>query len=384
MKRIYFFLCLVFAAGSLAAQDLPTAINGYTFTTVKKLNVGSVENQHKSSTCWVYSTNSFLESELLRLGKAPVDLSEMYIVRAAYLMRADNYVRRQGAAAFGQGAENHDVLNVVRQYGMVPESVYSGFPAGEDKPVHGELEAVLKAIVDAVIKVPTGKLSPQWRKAYEGALDGYMGHAPESFTYEGKTYTPQTYFQSLGINPDNYVALTSYNHHPFYQPFVLEVSDNWSNGMFYNLPIDEFQRVADNAVDKGYSFAWATDVSEKSFSAKEGLALWPDKSWDDMSQGERDSLWKQPVLEKILTQDERQSGFNELTTTDDHGMHVTGKVKDQNGTEYFIVKNSWGATVKKDMGGYLYVSKPYWRAKTMSIMVHKDALPQEIKQKLRM
>jgi len=384
MKRIYFFLCLVFAAGSLAAQDLPTAINGYTFTTVKKLNVGSVENQHKSSTCWVYSTNSFLESELLRLGKPPVDLSEMYIVRAAYLMRAENYVRRQGAAAFGQGAENHDVLNVARQYGMVPESVYSGFPAGEDKPVHGELEAVLKAIVDAVIKVPTGKLSPQWRKAYEGALDGYMGHAPESFTYEGKTYTPRTYFQSLGINPDNYVALTSYNHHPFYQPFVLEVSDNWSNGMFYNLPIDEFQRVADNAVDKGYSFAWATDVSEKSFSAKEGLALWPDKSWDDMSQSERDSLWKQPVPEKILTQDERQSGFNELTTTDDHGMHVTGKVKDQNGTEYFIVKNSWGTTVKKDMGGYLYVSKPYWRAKTMSIMVHKDALPQEIKQKLRM
>jgi len=384
MKRIYFFLCLVFAAGSLAAQDLPTAINGYTFTTVKKLNVGSVENQHKSSTCWVYSTNSFLESELLRLGKPPVDLSEMYIVRAAYLMRAENYVRRQGAAAFGQGAENHDVLNVVRQYGMVPESVYSGFPAGEDKPVHGELEAVLKAIVDAVIKVPTGKPSPQWRTAYEGALDGYMGHAPESFTYEGKTYTPQTYFQSLGINPDNYVALTSYNHHPFYQPFVLEVSDNWSNGMFYNLPIDEFQRVADNAVDKGYSFVWATDVSEKSFSAKEGLALWPDKSWDDMSQGERDSLYKQPVPEKILTQDERQSGFNELTTTDDHGMHVTGKVKDQNGTEYFIVKNSWGTTVKKDMGGYLYVSKPYWRAKTMSIMVHKDALPQEIKQKLRM
>ncbi|MCC6414035.1 MAG: aminopeptidase, partial [Saprospiraceae bacterium] len=286
--------------------------------------------------------------------------------------------------AFGQGAENHDVLNVVRKYGIVPESVYSGFPAGEDKPVHGELEAVLKAMLDAMIKVPNGKLSQQWRKAYEGALDGYMGHAPESFTYEGKSYTPQTYFQSLGINPDNYVALTSYNHHPFYQPFVLEVSDNWSNGLFYNLPIDEFQRVADNAVDKGYSFAWATDVSEKSFSAKEGLALWPAKTWDDMRQGERDSLWKQPVPEKLLTQDERQLGFNELTTTDDHGMHVTGKVKDQNGTEYFIVKNSWGTTVKKDMGGYIYVSKPYWRAKTMSIMVHKDALPQDIRQKLRL
>lgn len=384
MKRITFFFCLLFAAGSLSAQDLPTAINGYTFTTVKQMGATSVENQHKSSTCWVYSTNSFLESEVLRMGKPPVDLSEMYVVRAAYLMRAENYVRRQGAAAFGQGAENHDVLNVVRKHGIVPESVYSGFPAGEDKPVHGELEAVLKAIVDAVIKMPNGKLSPQWQKAYEGALDGYMGHAPESFTWEGKTYTPQTYFQSLGINPDNYVALTSYNHHPFYQPFVLEVSDNWSNGLFYNLPIDEFQRVADNAVEKGYSFAWATDVSEKSFNAKEGLALWPAKTWDDMRQGERDSLWKQPVPEKLLTQDERQLGFNELTTTDDHGMHVTGKVKDQNGTEYFIVKNSWGTTVKKDMGGYIYVSKPYWRAKTMSIMVHKDALPQDIRQKLRM
>jgi bleomycin hydrolase len=384
MKRIYFLFSLLVLAGSLAAQDLPTAINGYTFTTVKQMGATPVENQHKSSTCWVYSTNSFLEAELLRMGKKPVDLSEMYVVRAAYLMRADNYVRRQGAAAFGQGAENHDVMNVVRAYGIVPESVYSGFPAGEDKPVHGELEAVLKAIVDAVIKMPNGKLSPQWRKAYEGALDGYLGHAPESFTYEGKTYTPQTYFQSLGINPDNYVALTSYNHHPYYQPFVLEVSDNWSNGLFYNLPIDELQRVADNAVEKGFTFAWATDVSEKSFNAKEGLALWPAKSWDDMRPGERDSLWKQPVPEKLVSQEERQQGFNELTTTDDHGMHITGKVKDQNGTEYFIVKNSWGTTVKKDMGGYLYASKPYWRAKTMSMMVHKDALPQDIRQKLRM
>jgi len=274
-------------------------------------------------------------------------------------------------------------LNIVKEYGIVPQSVYSGFlpESGHDKPVHGEMEAVLKAMLDAVNKNPDGKLSKLWFKAYTGALDGYMGAPPTSFTFEGKTYTPQSYFQSLGLNPDNYVALTSYNHHPFYKPFVLEVSDNWSNGEFYNVPIDELAQIAENAVDKGYTVAWATDVSEKTFSAKEGLAVMPVKAWEEMAQTEKDSIWKAPVKEKWATQDDRQAAFNELSTTDDHGMHITGIVKDQNGTKYFIVKNSWG-TVKKEMGGYLYASLPYFRYKTMSIMVHKDAIPTQIRQKL--
>lgn len=383
MKQFFTTALLLLFVALLEAQELPSTLNGYQFTTVKNIGATPVQNQNKSGTCWVYSTHSFLESELRRMGKTPVDLSEMYVVRAGYLERAENYIRRQGAAAFGQGAENHDVMNIVKEYGIVPQSVYSGFPpeGGYDKPVHGEMEAVLKAMLDAVNKNPDGKLSKLWMKAYAGALDGYLGAPPASFTFEGKTYTPQSYFQSLGLNPDNYVALTSYSHHPFYKPFVLEVSDNWSNGQFYNLPIDELMQVADNAVDKGYTIAWASDVSEKTFSAKEGLAVMPAKAWDEMAQTEKDSIWKAPVKEKWATQDDRQTGFNELSTTDDHGMHITGIVKDQNGTKYFIVKNSWG-TVKKEMGGYLYVSQPYFRYKTMSVMVHKDAIPTAIRQKL--
>ncbi|HOY04183.1 MAG TPA: C1 family peptidase [Saprospiraceae bacterium] len=384
MKKLFFVVFTLLFIPALFSQELPTELNGYKFSVVKKIGTTDVKNQYKSGTCWVYSTNSFFESELLRMGKGQYDLSEMFVVRAGYLDRAENYVRRQGATAFGQGAETHDVLNLVRKYGIVPQSAYTGFPAGQDKPVHGEMEAVLKSILEAVNKNPDGKLSPLWKKAYAGALDGYMGTPPETFTMAGKQYTAQTYFQSLGINLDDYVVLTSFSHHPFYKPFVLEVSDNWSNGNFYNLPLDEFCQVAENAVTKGYSVAWASDVSEKTFSAKEGLALMPAKGWEDLSAGERDSLWKMPAKEKLVTQEERQAAFDEMSTTDDHGMHIVGMVADQNGTKYYTVKNSWGTTVKKDMGGFLYVSQPYFRYKTMSIMVHKDAIPVAIRQKLGM
>ncbi|TNE51878.1 MAG: aminopeptidase [Bacteroidetes bacterium] len=373
-------VCLGWAAVA-SAQELSTTLNGYQFTIQKRSDATPVENQYRSSTCWVYSANSFFESELIRMGKQPADLSEMYVVRAGYLERADNYVRRQGAAAFGQGAETHDVVNIIRRHGIVPESVYSGFPAGQDKPVHGEMEAVLKGIADAVIKNPNGKLSDQWIKAYTGALDGYMGTPPATFKVGGNTYTPQSYFNSLGINLDDYVPLTSYSHHLFYQPFILEVADNWSNGQFYNVPIDELVQIADNAVNSGFSFVWATDVSEKTFSAKEGLAVWPQKDWADMNDDERKTWAEAPGKEKWVSQEERQEGFDALATTDDHGMHITGVATDQNGTRYYIVKNSWG-TVNKDMSGYLYVSQAYFRCKTMSMLVHKDAIPVAIRKKL--
>lgn len=381
MKKLSVAFLFLFCAAWLSAQELAADLNGYHFTTLKKLGATPVENQNKSGTCWVYSANSFFESELIRMGKPAVDLSEMFVVRAGYLERAENYIRRQGAAAFGQGAETHDVWNIVREYGLVPQSVYAGFPPGQDKPVHGEMEAVLKAMLDALNKNPDDKLSPQWRKAFAGALDGYMGTPPTTFTVAGKSYTPQTYMQGLGLNADDYVALTSYTHHPFYKPFVLEVSDNWSNGEFYNLPLDEFCQVAENAVDKGFGVVWASDVSEKSFSAKEGMAIMPAKAWEDMGAGERDSIWKAPVKEKMVTPEQRQAAFDEMSTTDDHGMHITGMVKDQTDTKYYTVKNSWG-TVKKEMNGYLYVSQPYFRSKTMSILVHKEALPTATKQKL--
>jgi bleomycin hydrolase len=381
MKKLLTLLVFCIGLGTLSAQDLPTSLNDYQFTLKKMAGATPVENQNKSGTCWVYSANSFFESELIRMGKTPVNLSEMYTVRAGYLERAENYVRRQGAAAFGQGAETHDVLNITRKYGLMPYSAYSGFPAGQEKPVHGELEAVLKAIVDAVVKMPDGKLSNQWKKAYAGALDGYLGAPPAKFMVDGKEYTPQSFSQNLGINLDNYVPLTSYNHQPFYKPFVLEVSDNWSNGIFYNVPIDELVQTADNALENGYTIVWATDVSEKTFSAKEGLAVWPQTAWEDMKDDEKAAWFKAPVKEKWVTQEERQVGFDQLTTTDDHGMHITGYVTDQGGTKYYIVKNSWGV-VKPEMAGYLYVSQPYFRSKTMSILVHKDAIPAAIRKKL--
>ncbi len=386
MQKFILLPCLLALALAGKSQDsAPLELNGYKFSVVRTTEATPVQNQYKSGTCWVYSTNSFLESELKRKGMGTFDLSEMFVVRAGYLERGENYVRRQGMTAGGQGAENHDVWNEVRKYGIVPQSVWSGFPEGQDKPSHNELEAVQKAVLDAVVKFGNdgGKISTQWRKAFQGLVDPYFGGTPpEKFTLGGKEYTPQTYFQSLNLNPDDYVALTSYNHHPFWKPFVLEVSDNWSNGQFYNVPIDDFVKISENAVEKGYTVLWASDVSEKTFSAKEGMAVMPEKTWADMSKGEQDSVFLAPVKEKIVTQDDRQMAFDNLTTTDDHGMHITGLVKDQNGTKYYTVKNSWGTDVNKKTGGYLYVSQPYFRFKTMSMMVHKDALPQAIRQKL--
>ena len=384
MKRFLFCALVAAYACSAQAQNLPTELNGYRFSVLKSLAATPVCNQHKSGTCWVYSTNSYLESELQRKGKGNFDLSEMFVVRAGYLERADNYVRRSGAAAFGQGAENHDVWNIVKKYGIVPQSAYAGFPNGTDKPEHNEMEAVLKSMLEALNKTAAnGKLSPNWRKAYAGALDAYFGGTPpEKFSVGGKEYTPQSYFESLDLRPDDYVALTSYTHHPFYEPFVLEVSDNWSNGQFYNVPLDEFVKISENALEKGYSVLWASDVSEKSFSAANALALWPEKNWAELSAGARDSLWQTPGKEKWVTQAERQVGFDEMSTTDDHGMHITGLLQDQNGTKYYTVKNSWGTDVNKKTGGYLYVSQPYFRAKTMSMMVHRDAIPKDIRKKL--
>ncbi len=364
---------------------LPSKINGYEFKEVKQLGTTEVKNQYKSGTCWVYSTHSFFESELMREGKGEFDLSEMYVSRAAYLEKGLNYVRRQGATQFGQGAENHDVLQMIDKYGLVPQSAFAGMPSGEDKPNHNEMEAVLKAMLEAFVKSADGKaLSAHWFKAYQGAIDGYFGAPPTEFEVKGKKYTPQTYFQNLGLKTDDYVAFTSYTHHPFWKPFVLEVADNYSNGLFYNVPIDDFQLIADNAIAKNFSVLWASDVSEKTFAMKEGLAIMPEEKWDDLTQPQKDSLFKSPHKERWVSQQDRQKAFDELTTTDDHGMHITGTAKDQNGTTYYIVKNSWGTAINKDTKGYLYVSAPYFRYKTMSFMVHKDAIPQDLKQKLRL
>ena len=354
---------------------------GFTFTISKMIDVTPVKNQFKSSTCWVFSTNSFIESEIMRLGNGKVDLSEMYVVRNMYIQKAEHYVRYQGNSNFGAGGEPHDVINAIRQYGLVPFSAYPGMPQGQTKPEHKEIDAVLKAMLDAMIKLPDGKLNPNWKAAFTGALDGYLGTPPSTFSYQGKTYTPKSFTEAMGISPDDYVEITSFAHHPFYKPMILEVADNWANQPEYNVPLQDLKRIVDNAINADYSIAWASDVSEKGFSFKNGVAIVPQKNYDDMTQAEKDSMFTGPHPEKAINQANRQEEFDNLGTTDDHGMQIVGYANDQLGNPYYLVKNSWG-TDKNDLEGYLYCSVPYFLYKTTGILVNKNAIPKDIAEKL--
>ncbi len=390
MKKRY--LLLVASAGMLQSQaqeiNKPQVIqqvqdfktnhkdSHYQFTVTKDITATDVKNQNRTSTCWSYSSESMLESEAIRLGKPAMDLSEMWIVRNAYMEKALNYVRRQGKAQFDEGGEPHDVLNVIRKYGLVPESAY---PGANEKPNHAELIAILKGYLDAVIKQP--KLSDHWQEGFNGILDAYLGKRPDSFTYDNKTYTPQSFLQFTGINPDDYVEFSSFTHHPFYKPFVIEISDNWDNGQVYNLPMDELTELVNNSIEKGYTVGWATDISEKTFSFKNGIAIVPEGDFDLMTKSAQDSIFNNPVKELVITQDMRQKAFDNLTTTDDHGMHIIGSAKDQNGTPYFIVKNSWGSE-RNDMKGYFFCSKSYFQFKTTCVLVNKNAVPAAMAKKV--
>lgn len=355
---------------------------GYQFTIVKEVGATSVKNQFKSGTCWCFSTQSFLESEILRLKKDTVDLSEMFIVRNAYELKGEKYIRMTGKTNFGEGGEFHDVLNVVREKGLVPQEAYSGMPEGQTKPKNSEIDAVLRAMLDAMLKMPDGQMNPNWKKVFYSAIDGYFGQAPEKFSYKGKTYTPKEFAKFVGINPDDYVEITSFTHHPFYEKFILEVSDNWAWNEVYNVPLNELEQIIDNAINNNYSLGWGSDVSEPGFSFKNGVAIIPNREWDDMTKMEKDSIFNTPVEEKVITQELRQKAFDNLSTTDDHGMHITGIAKDQKGTKYYIVKNSWG-TDNNECAGYFYASAPFVLYKTTGIMVNKNAIPKDILKKLK-
>lgn len=386
VNYLKYALCAALWACIIIASAQPT-INtnkkggGYTFTISKMIGATPVKNQFKSGTCWVFSTNSFIESEIMRLGHGQINLSEMYVVRNMYLQKAEHYLRYQGNTSFGDGGEPHDVINAIREYGIIPFEVYSGMPAGQVKPVQGEITDVLKSMLDAMLKLHDGSLNKNWKAAFTGALDGYFGTPPATFTFQGKTYTPQSFAKSLEIDPDDYVEITSFSHHPFYAPFILEVPDNWANGQAYNVPLQDLLRIADNAVNENYSVAWASDVSEKGFSFKNGLAIVPEKNYEDMTQAEKDSMFTKPLPEKEINQANRQEAFDNLSTTDDHGMQIVGMANDQLGYRYYVVKNSWG-TDKNDLDGYLYCSVPYFIYKTTAIMVNKHALPKDLVDKL--
>ncbi len=399
MKKLITLLLvfgLAMTTADMYAQDKEMkSDSGYQFTLIKKLPATSIKNQFRSSTCWSYSTISFLESELLRMGKDTFDLSDMFPVHKAYPEKAEMYIRFNGKHNFGPGGAAHDVLNMYKKYGITPESAYSGQVIGEVNPVHGEMDAVLEATVEAVVKNPNRKLTPVWQKGFNGLVDAYLGTIPEKFVYNGTEYTPKSFAEMLGINPDDYVEISSFTHHPFYSKFIIEIPDNWAMDAVYNVPLDDMVRIIDNSIEQGFTLAWGADVSEKGFAWKNGIAIVPDKNvseisgmdkdrWGKLSDAEKEKLllkFEHPVKEKTITQEMRQLEFDNYQTTDDHGLHLTGVAKDQNGTKYYLVKNSWG-TDGSPYNGYIYVSEAYIRLKTMDIMVHKSALPKDISNKL--
>jgi bleomycin hydrolase len=394
-QRIILLLILVVIPSFFISAQNNTLNEDYIITEDFRIPVTSVENQYRSGTCWSFSGLAFLEAEMLRMKKDSVDLSEMYVVDLCYKDKADRYVRMQGNLNFGGGGAFHDNIYVWKNYGLVPEDVYPGLNYGTDKHVHGEMDAVLLSFIESVVENKNKELSPAWKNAFASIIDSYLGELPKEFTYKGKKYTPKTFASEyIGLNPDNYVELTSFTHHPFYQPFILEVPDNWLWGNVYNLPLNEFTEVIDYSLKKGYTVAWAADVSHKGFSHTKGLAVIPETDIENMDNLERakwEKLSKKDaetqiyqlntiVKEKNITQEYRQTAFDNYTTTDDHGMLLLGKAHDQKGNEYYIVKNSWGTDSKYN--GYFYASKAFVIMQATNIMVNKEAIPESIRKKL--
>ena len=368
--------------------------HGYEFTTVVSHKATPVKDQSSTGTCWCFATASFMESELLRMGKGEYDLSEMFIVRQKYMNQMEDNYLRCGKGNIGEGSLAHTFKNAYKQVGIVPEEAYSGLIDGNKEHNHGALSRYFKALVDA--NIASKKRTPQYYALINNLFDTYLGKLPEKFTYKGKEYTPQSFTESLGLNMDDYIELTSFTHKPYYEMFSPEVPDNWENQPMYNLPLDELIETIDYALNKGYTVCWDGDVSEQGFSFKNGVAINPqvedvkDYSTTDRARFESmpkyqrlDEVFKfeHPYPEIAVTPEIRQEGYEKFVTTDDHLMHITGIAKDQNGTKYYITKNSWGAESNKS-GGYLNMSESYVRAKTICVMVHKDSLPKELKQKL--
>jgi bleomycin hydrolase len=370
-------VCLVLLCAALTA---PAAVaqedEGFQFEIVKQIQTTPVKDQARTGTCWSFASSSFMETELLRMGGEPVDLSEMYFVRVTYPQKVWNYVRLHGNTTLGQGSLGGDVLRAMREYGAVPEEAYPGRRYGAERHDHAELSALIRATAEALVK--QRELSPVWPDAIDGILDAYLGEIPQEFTYRGKTYTPRSFADEFGLDPSDYVELTSFSHHPFHSRFAIEIPDNWARNRSYNVPLDELMGVIDHAIDQGYSVDWDGDVSERGFCHGRGVAVLPAEPWAERSEAARQRVCATPEPEVGVTQELRQQLFDSHSSTDDHLMHIVGIARDQNGTKYYITKNSWGETGAQD--GYVYMSESYVRAKTISIVVHREALPRSLQE----
>ena len=391
-------LCTVFASGAQTAET-DGEPEGYRFTDRNILRTTPVKDQNRSGTCWCYSTMTMLESEILRSGGREMHLSEMWIVRHSFMDKAEKYMRMHGTINFAEGGASRDVTEGIKAHGIVPNDVYPGLNYGTDKPDFHELSRVLKAYLDAVMAASEdGKkpLSTAWKRGFDALLYTYFGVCPETFEWEGRSYTPQSFAASLPIDMEDYVDLTSFTHHPFYTQFIIEIPDNWMWGTVYNVPLDEMMAAIDHALDKGYTVAWGTDVSDKGFSRTKGIGILPEadlesmsgteaEKWGQLTQREKEeALYKfdKPGKERTVTQQSRQEAFDNYDTTDDHGMVIVGTAEDQNGTTYYKVQNSWN--VNSPYKGFWYFSKPFVALKTTSITINRNALPAALRKKLNL
>jgi bleomycin hydrolase len=361
-----------------------------------KIETTSVKDQYKTGTCWSFSTLSFLESELIRKTGHEYDFSEMFVVRKVYTEKALRYVRMHGTINFAAGGEPNDVVNIINNYGVVPELAYTGLKVDSLNHTHTEMDAILKEYVNTIIKNPSKQLSNVWLDGFNAILDSYLGEVPNEFKINKETYTAKSFGETLDLKPDDYVIISSFSYKPYYSTFILEVPDNWSWGKVYNVPLNELLEITDYALANGYSATWSADISEKGFSFKNGMAVAPEILYEPatlelkvkhklLPENERKEMYfsiENPIKEISVDEKKRQKAFDDYSTQDDHGMHILGLATDKNGREFYYVKNSWGTN--NPYGGYLFVSKAYFKYKTIAIMLHKDAVPVSIKKKLNL
>jgi bleomycin hydrolase len=399
MKILVLQFAVLFFCTSIWAQEVTTnhPDSKYKFEKISSLDATPVLSQGQSGTCWSFSALSFFESEILRLKKEQIVLSEMFIVRNAYHEKAVKYIRMDGKINFAEGGAFHDIPYIIKRYGIVPSDEYKGLREGEENINHSELFGIMEAFVHGVQKAAEklsrgATLSPTWKVALSSILDAYLGKVPESFNYKGKSFTPMSFAEHLKLNMDEYVSITSFTHFPLYEQCMLEIPDNWAWGTSYNVSLDDLVRINEHALKNGFTVAWGADVSEPGFNFREGIAIVPEdpntiqvrgadnRNFSDAGAVRVSNAFREPVKELHITEKMRQEGYDNKATQDDHGMHITGIFKEANGTPFYLVKNSWGTGNHPQ--GYLFVSQNYFKYKTINIYLHKDALPKDLRKKL--